>query len=64
MADLKAEIAAALKQERVRIAKAGGLARAEKLTDKRRRAIAIKASKAAAQARARKAKPGRRERQA
>jgi hypothetical protein len=56
MADLKAEIAAALKQERVRIARAGGQARAKKLSEKRRRAIAIKASRAAAKKRANRAK--------
>jgi sRNA-binding protein len=54
--DLRAEIAAALKQERVKIARLGGLARAKSLTAKQRKDSASKASKAAAKARKRKAK--------
>jgi len=50
------KIAAALKAERVRIARLGGQGRAKKLTAGQRRASAIKASKAAAKARTRKAK--------
>jgi len=47
---------AAIKEERHRIASAGGLARAQSLSAKERRASATKASKAAAEARRKKAK--------
>ena len=50
------KIAAALKEERVRIARLGGQGRAKKLTAQQRKASAIKASKAAAKERIRKAK--------
>jgi hypothetical protein len=50
------EIMAAIKEERRRIARAGGLARAKKLSAKQLRASAVKASKAAARARSLKAK--------
>jgi hypothetical protein len=50
------EIAAAIKKERVRVARLGGQGRAKALTVKRRKEIATAASKAAAKARTRKAK--------
>jgi len=50
------KIAAALKAERVRIARLGGQGRAKKLTAGQRRASARKASKAAAKARIQAAK--------
>jgi hypothetical protein len=50
------KIAAALTEERVRIARLGGQGRAKKLTAQQRKASAIKASKAAAKERIRKAK--------
>jgi len=56
MVDLKAAIAAAIKEERARIARTGGLARAEALSAKRRKEIAEKASKAAAKKRSAGAK--------
>jgi hypothetical protein len=56
MADLAAQIAAALKQERAKIARAGGLARAKNLSENERKRIATKASKAAAKARKKKAR--------
>ena len=46
----------ALAAYKARIARAGGIARAKKLSAKRRKEIATKASKAAAKARTRKAK--------
>jgi hypothetical protein len=49
------EIAAAIKKERVRIARLGGLGRAKALTAKQRKAQATKASRAAAAARTKKA---------
>jgi hypothetical protein len=45
-----------LAKYKARVARAGGLARAKKLTPERIKEIAIKASKAAAKARTRKAK--------
>jgi hypothetical protein len=51
-----AEIAAAIKQEHVRIARLGGQARSKKLSPQERKRIATKASKAAAAARKKKAK--------
>ncbi|MGB9267307.1 MAG: hypothetical protein WCB56_17840 [Terriglobales bacterium] len=53
------EIAAAIKKERVRIARLGGLGRAKKLTPKARKDQATKASRAAAAARIKKAKQKR-----
>lgn len=53
------EIAAAIKKERVRVARLGGQARAKKLSQKRRSEIATEASKAAAKARTKKAKARR-----
>jgi len=53
------KIRAALKAERVRIARLGGQGRAKKLTADERRASATKASKAAAKARTRKAQQKR-----
>jgi hypothetical protein len=50
------EIVAAIKKERVRVARLGGQARAKKLTQKQRSQIAAKASKAAAKARTNKAR--------
>ncbi len=50
------EIAAAIKKERVRIARLGGLGRAKALTAKQRKEFATKASQAAAAARSKKAK--------
>jgi hypothetical protein len=56
---MDAQIAAAIKEERVRVARLGGKARADGLSAKRRQEIAKKASKAAARARAKKAKQNR-----
>ncbi len=53
------EIAAAIKKERVRIARLGGLGRAKALTAKERKAHATKMSQAAAAARTEKAKQKR-----
>jgi len=53
---IKAEVAAALRKARSDLARKGGLARAKSMTAKQRRASAQKASKAAAEARKRKAK--------
>jgi hypothetical protein len=53
------EIAAAIKKERVRVARLGGQGRAKKLSAKERKRIATKASKAAAAARTKKAKQKR-----
>ena len=50
------EIVAAIKKERVRVARLGGQGRAKALTAKERKDIATKASKAAAAARTKKAK--------
>ena len=50
------KIEAAIKAERVRVARLGGEGRAKKLTQKRREEIARKASQAAAKVRSRKAK--------
>jgi hypothetical protein len=50
------EIAAALKKERVRIARLGGLGRAKKLTAKQRKKIATDASRVAAKNRTDKAR--------
>ena len=50
------EIAAAIKQERKRVARLGGLARAKSLSPEQRRKSALKASRAAAKARTRRAK--------
>jgi hypothetical protein len=52
-----------LAKYKARVARAGGLARAKKLTPGRIKEIAIKASKAAAKARTRKAKERRRVRE-
>jgi hypothetical protein len=49
-----------LAKYKARVARAGGLARAKKLTPERIKEIAIKASKAAAKARTRKAKARKR----
>jgi hypothetical protein len=56
---MKAEIVAAIKEERVRIARLGGLARSHSMTAEERKALATKASKAAAQARKKKARERR-----
>jgi hypothetical protein len=53
----------ALAKYKARVARAGGLARAKKLTPERIKEIAIKASKAAARARTRKAKERKRARE-
>jgi hypothetical protein len=53
--ELTALIAAAIKKERVRVARLGGKARAKSMTAKERKAFATKGSKAAAAARTKKA---------
>ena len=54
--DIGAQIAAAIKAERQRIASAGGQGRAKSLSASERKRIATKASKAAAKARTARAK--------
>jgi len=56
MDDLDAKVAAAIKEKWQKFGRLGGLARAKALTAKQRRAGALKASKAAAAARSKKAK--------
>ena len=53
---IDSEIAAAIKEEHVRIARLGGQARAKKLSPQDRKRIATKASNAAAVVRKKKAK--------
>jgi hypothetical protein len=53
---MDSEILAAIKKERARVARLGGLARAKALTARRRKEIATAGSQAAAKARTRKAK--------
>ena len=57
------EIAAAIKAERIRIARLGGQARAKSMTAKQRRELAEKASKAAARVRSKKAKQSKKKEQ-
>jgi hypothetical protein len=52
---VNAEIQAAIKREHQRIARLGGLARTGSMTAKERKELALKASRAAARARKRKA---------
>lgn len=59
-ASLSSEIQAAIKQERTRIARAGGYARAKALSKDQLRESAINASKAAAKARKKKARERKR----
>jgi hypothetical protein len=53
---LKAEIAAAVKEERTRMARMGGYARAKAMSPEERRRSALKAAEAAAKVHKRKAK--------
>jgi hypothetical protein len=53
---MDAEILAAIKKERARVARLGGQARANSLSGEERKRIAKKASKAAAKARSQKAR--------
>jgi hypothetical protein len=56
MVDLSAQITAALKAERIRIARLGGLGRKDALSPAQRKKIATKASRAAAKVRKQRAK--------